>query len=236
MKSSGPADLSKQNTSSAVMQQRIEPHDSLDDFPTPPWATRALMAHIINPLSLDMRYVMEPACGRGYMAEVLTEHFQMVQATDIFDYGYGGVMDFLLPFDLEYGRPDWVVTNPPFRLAAQFIEKALEITTVGVAIFARTAFLEGVERYRTLFKPCPPSLVATFVERVPLLKGRVAEYVIDKKTGKRKKASTATNYCWIIWRRDARHTKFLWIPPCRRQLERGSDYAGPPNHIKPHLA
>jgi hypothetical protein len=31
-----------QNRSSAVMQQRSEPHDSLDDFPTPPWATRAL--------------------------------------------------------------------------------------------------------------------------------------------------------------------------------------------------
>ena len=31
-----------QNRSSAVMQQRKEPHDSLDDFPTPPWATRAL--------------------------------------------------------------------------------------------------------------------------------------------------------------------------------------------------
>lgn len=31
-----------QNCSSAVMQQRSEPRDSLDDFPTPPWATRAL--------------------------------------------------------------------------------------------------------------------------------------------------------------------------------------------------
>ena len=31
-----------QNTSSSVMQQRSEPQDSLDDFPTPPWATRAL--------------------------------------------------------------------------------------------------------------------------------------------------------------------------------------------------
>lgn len=31
-----------QNTSTAVMQRRVEAHDSLDDFPTPPWATRAL--------------------------------------------------------------------------------------------------------------------------------------------------------------------------------------------------
>lgn len=31
-----------QNTSYAVMQQRREAKDSLEDFPTPPWATRAL--------------------------------------------------------------------------------------------------------------------------------------------------------------------------------------------------
>ena len=38
-----------QNRSSAVMQQRSEPHDSLDDFPTPPWATRALCQHLQGP-------------------------------------------------------------------------------------------------------------------------------------------------------------------------------------------
>ena len=31
-----------QNTSHAVMSQRSEPLGSLDFFPTPPWATRAL--------------------------------------------------------------------------------------------------------------------------------------------------------------------------------------------------
>lgn len=38
-----------QNTSHAVMAQRAEAHDSLDDFPTPPWATRALIEHVIWP-------------------------------------------------------------------------------------------------------------------------------------------------------------------------------------------
>ena len=36
-----------QNTSHAVMNQRREARDSLDDFPTPPWATRALCEHVI---------------------------------------------------------------------------------------------------------------------------------------------------------------------------------------------
>ena len=34
--------MKKQNTSHAVMAKRFEENDSLDDFPTPPWATRAL--------------------------------------------------------------------------------------------------------------------------------------------------------------------------------------------------
>ena len=39
-----------QNTSHAVMAQRIEPADSLDDFPTPPWATRALLKILMKKL------------------------------------------------------------------------------------------------------------------------------------------------------------------------------------------
>jgi hypothetical protein len=37
----------QQDTSYAVMAQRIEAQDSLDDFPTPPWATRALIEHVL---------------------------------------------------------------------------------------------------------------------------------------------------------------------------------------------
>jgi hypothetical protein len=38
-----------QNTSHAVMAQRTEAANSPDDFPTPPWATRAFIEHIISP-------------------------------------------------------------------------------------------------------------------------------------------------------------------------------------------
>ena len=37
-----------QNTSHAVMAQRTESPDSLDDFPTPPWATRAFVEHVLG--------------------------------------------------------------------------------------------------------------------------------------------------------------------------------------------
>ena len=58
-----------QNKSSAVMQRRSEPHDSLDDFPTPPWATRALLGR----LELSGRVCREPTANRGHMVRVLAE-------------------------------------------------------------------------------------------------------------------------------------------------------------------
>ena len=65
-----------QNTSHAVMAQRVEPKDSADDFPTPPWATRALLEHVLrNPGELATMRCLESACGAGHMAKVLKEYF-----------------------------------------------------------------------------------------------------------------------------------------------------------------
>jgi hypothetical protein len=58
-----------QNTSHGVMAQRTEDKDSLDDFPTPPWATRALIEHILSEhrAVLSHSTCLEPACGVGHM-------------------------------------------------------------------------------------------------------------------------------------------------------------------------
>lgn len=68
-----------QNTSHAVMAQRTESRDSLDDFPTPPWATRAFVKHVLGSrASTGSLSVLEPACGRGYMSSTLKEYFNTV--------------------------------------------------------------------------------------------------------------------------------------------------------------
>jgi hypothetical protein len=130
--------MGKQNTSHAVMAQRFEAKDSLDDFPTPPWATRALLEHVIPDRHLARRAVWEPACGEGHMAKVLAEYFRRTYASDIFPYGYGEVIDFLAPQVLR--DTDWIITNPPFRLAEAFALKALSLTKIGVALLVRTVF------------------------------------------------------------------------------------------------
>lgn len=202
-----------QNTSHAVMAQRFEAADSADDFPTPPWATRALIEHVIGANAVKDLSVLEPACGRGYMARPLAEYFASVEASDAFRYGFGTHRDFL-SFPFEAKSHDWVITNPPFRLAEEFVERALTVARKGVAILARTVFLESVGRYEGIFRDRPPTKFAQFTERVPMVKGRVDA-----------KASTATGYAWFVWEASDTTPRLMWVPPCRKSLERPGDYA-----------
>lgn len=202
-----------QNTTHAVMSQRVEARDSPDDFPTPPWATRALLEHVIGSSGLREQSVLEPACGVGHMAKVLKDYFREVKFADAYDYGYGPVQDYLT-YPYELNAVDWVITNPPFRLAEEFISRSFDVARHGVAVLVRTVFLESKGRYERLFRDSPPSEFAQFVERVPMVKGR-----LDKK------ATTATGYAWLVWRfTDSSGPRLVWIPPCRRALERQEDY------------
>lgn len=210
-----------QNTSMAVMQQRIEPADSLDDFPTPPWATRALCEWLLLMTSgaiktpgLASMSCREPSANRGHMVMPLGEYFSTVEAADVYDYGVGFmVQDYL--FGPLPDPVDWTISNPPFRLAEEFILRALATSKIGCAFLVRTSFLETVGRYSRLFSQRPPSHVLQFSERVVMHKGRLAP-----------KGSTATSYCWLVWINGASGSSMGWIPPCRKKLERPSDYEG----------
>jgi hypothetical protein len=215
------------NTSHAVRAQRHEALDSLDDFPTPPWATRAFLGQVLDPwlratanAYLSDLSAWEPACNRGYMARPLAERFAGVHASDIADYGWTGqsrVADFLTERGVG-GRAacDWIITNPPFVHAAAFALKCLELRPrMGFALFCRSSFLEGGERNADLFAANPPALVVQHAERVPIVRGR-----FDPQ------ASTATSYSWFVWRTDREpggDPAIKWIAPCRDRYERPDD-------------
>lgn len=203
-----------QNTSHAVMAQRTEAADSPDDFPTPPWATRALIEHVLeNKAAFAGMTCLEPACGAGHMAKVLEEYFGEVKATDAYPYGYGAIRNYLTD-TYAANSCDWVITNPPFRLAEEFILRSFRVARRGIAILARTVFLESAGRYNAIFRDRPPTKFAQFAERVPMLKGR-----LDPT------ATTATGYAWLVWEKESLcEPRLMWVPPCRRNLERASDY------------
>lgn len=213
-------DPSKLRGSGAVMAGRSEPADSLDFFPTPPWATRALFAEALPRLlfhgrgwEAEIHSAWDVCCGKGHMASPIAEYSDLTYASDIFDYGYGDVLDFLSPSARMHNTGvDWIIMNPPFNRAVDFALAALDLAQVGVAMLCRTAWAEGEDRYNRLFRFYRPS-VAQFAERVPMVKAR---YAINAKS--------ATAYAWFIFIRDQRVApQPLWIPPCRKRLSRVSD-------------
>ncbi len=208
------------NTSSAVMAQRTQAADDLDFFPTPGWGTRALCDHL---LALDGATVWEPACGRGHMSRVLAEYAGRVAASDIGGYGAGEVFDFLSLEGLGLGVPpfgavDWVVTNPPFVHLSRFLNVAVTVASRGVALLGRLQLLEGVDRWNSIYRPYDGHwTVAPFVERLPMEEGCVAP-----------DTSSATAYAWLILdKARPRPSPLVYIPPCRRRLERPEDYDSP---------
>lgn len=202
------------NGARSIMGSRNEPDDSLDYFPTPPWATRALIEHVLpqagRRADIARQLAWEPACGEGHMAEVLAEYFGEVVASDIHDYGYSPqhVVDFLKCDQITRPRDaDFIISNPPFGdVTEAFVLKALSLAKVGVAMFVRLQWLETIGRYETIFKDNPPTIIAFFAERVNLCKGR---WEPD--------GSTATAYIWLVWIKGAAPRAPFWIPPKRRE-------------------
>lgn len=187
-----------------------------DFYPTPAWATRALLDNQEFP-----GYVWEPACGDGAMAEVLKERYpkNRVFASDLYDRGYGETgTDFLdervtllraMRFTDYYRQvmargkpyPPWnIITNPPYHSAQAFLRKALEVTRPPdegiddemlfgkVALLLRLAFLEGAGRYEGIFREHPPSEVLVFSNRITFY-----------PAGAERKGSGTTPYAWFVW-------------------------------------
>lgn len=112
----------------------------LDFYVTEPKQARLLLG--IEHLS-DAR-ILEPCCGTGSIAQVLTEAGLQVEASDIANHGYGRQQDFFtIPsFDGH------IVTNPPFTRAVDFVSHALSIIPQGrkACFFLKLTFLEGIKR------------------------------------------------------------------------------------------
>ena len=213
------------NSSSAVKQQRHVSRDGLDLFPTPPWAVRGFIKHMLP--EIEGAKVWEPAAGKGHMVHVLRGLGCDVFASDIVDHGQLGVpLDAVGDFQCQISpvvplfqdgsdRADWIFTNPPFNAASSFLERALERAD-NVALLCRIAFLEGQGRYNELFTQHPPSMVAVHAERVPMCKA-----VWDPEL------STASCYAWFVWRGGgANITELRHVPPdCRAKFFLPEDLA-----------
>ncbi len=166
-----------------------------DFFPTPDWATHALIDNEAFEGS-----IWEPACGDGAMARVLATTGCPVVATDLFDrrYGEAGV-DFLQ----TSRNVDNIVTNPPYNAAEGFVRAGIAQSRHKLALLLRLAFLEGANRQRTIFAMVPPARVWVFSERITFY-----------PAGAIRQGSGTTAYAWFVWDKDSSATTELkWFPP-----------------------
>lgn len=196
------------------VRRRSSYEEVKDDFPTPPWAVRAFFEHVAPDLHGKPYVFYEPAAGRGHMVRVLKEERFKVVASDLVDYGTGfKTHDFLTASPV---RCDVVLTNPPYKHANAFVQKALKEARIGVAMLLRTIWLESATRYNTLFSIQPPSVVAVFSARMHAAQGKVV-----------RSNGAMFSHAWFWWdkRKSTGRPALTWIPPAaQKQLECDADY------------
>ncbi len=135
----------------------------LDPYWTPSAATSALLKIENVPNS-----VADPACGSGAILNVLREAGHVVHGSDIVDYGWPHtvIRDYLAGPILMNGVA--IVTNPPFRLAREFIQKSLDDRAHFAAFLLCLNFLESVRR-KKFFETHPPSRIWDSSRRLPMM-------------------------------------------------------------------
>lgn len=181
-----------------ITHRRIVDKNGGDFYPTPTWATRALLD-----VETFTGTIWEPACGDGSMSRVLEETGCWVTSSDLYDRGYGNIgVDFLTHRPLY---PDNIVTNPPFEFAEKFVERALMQAKHKVALLLRLQFVSGAGRQRRIYARIPPSRIWVFSERITM-------YPNGVQTG----GSGTTDYAWYIWDASSKPepltSAFHWIP------------------------
>ena len=169
--------------------------DGLDFYPTPGWATYALVEN--EQFEGD---IWECACGDGSMTEVLGRTGMRVISSDLYDRGFGEPGHDFLTSNRHVAN---IITNPPFHSAEGFVAQCLKLAETKFALLLRLAFLEGANRTRTIFHKHPPARVWVFSERITFY-----------PKGAKKAGSGTTAYAWFVWEK-ARcgPTELSWFKP-----------------------
>lgn len=136
----------------------------LDFYPTPKEVTVALMEF----LKLEPSIIYEPACGDGSMSEVLKNYGHNVISSDLRETGYGhGNINFLTYTPKT--KFDAIITNPPFNISQEFIEKSLTLAPI-VAMVLKSQYFHAKKRFDLIDKN-PPAWVLPLTWRPDFLGG-----------------------------------------------------------------
>ena len=171
-----------------------------DDY----YATDPVAAKLLLEVENFSKNIWECACGEGHLSKVFEENGYIVKSTDLINRGYGqSNIDFLKQNEIFYGN---IITNPPYKYAHEFIEKAIELISNEnkVAMFLKIQFLEG-KRRKQLFLKYPPKVI--YVSSSRILCAKNAEFQKMKDGG-----GSAVAYAWFVWQKGyTGETIIKWI-------------------------
>lgn len=193
------------NTKAIFATHGASNHSESDRADLDYYATNPKAVEMLLDVETFNHYVLEPACGGCHISKVLIEHGYDVVSRDIVDRGsefQTGIEDFLQCNPKPRNSRD-IITNPPYKYAAEFVEHSLDISqeSVKVAMFLKLTFLEGAKRKR-LFEKYPPKKIYVFRNRMDCWKNGI----------KPEKPSNAVCYAWFIWEKGFRGSpKIYWL-------------------------
>ena len=149
-------------------------------------ATRAIIEYLEPYLAAKMEagetvLFREPACGDGQISQVIAEYGYNHLSTDLIDRGYGvSGVDYLKSEDEPEGMI--VLTNPPFKIAREFVLKALADGADRVYLLLKSTYFQASSRIE-------------FFEGTPISRIIPLSWRIDW-TGE---GSPTMECCWFEW-------------------------------------
>ena len=178
-----------------------------DYYATNPKAVEMLMMNY----PFHAATILEPCVGGGHIANAINNFFanqRVITGLDLIDRGYPNtiVQDFLTwETDRKF---EGIITNPPFSLAQEFIEKGMELLTDDgqMAMFLKIQFLEGAKR-KEFFEKYPPKYIYVFRNRMATWNNGNE---VDPNTGKR--WATTMCHAWFIWEKGSKTEPIIrWL-------------------------
>lgn len=147
-----------------------------------------------DPIAIDLllntgvelsNYLWECACGEGHLSKRLIELGYNVKSTDLIDRGFGEVgVDF---FNVHQHFDGIIITNPPYKLAEQFIYHSMELSNHSF-MFLKLQFLEGKSRQKLFNKHW---LKTVYVSPSRIMCAKNGDFEGLKKSG-----GSAVAYAW----------------------------------------
>lgn len=167
-----------------------------DFYETPYSMTLQLLQH---EKFLSSRNILEPSCGHGAISMVLHDNgYENIQESDI-------KMGSNFLESNEKFKFDYIITNPPFSIALEFILKAKKISTWKIAFLLPLTYLHGQTRLKTIYndREFPLARVHVF-SRYPMLGDQL------RKDGKYHTGMQV--YAWYVWDKTHRGApNICWI-------------------------